>query len=264
MRVPTLAELRTERLRLCRLTGDRALADLDDAEAFLRDRRILTLVADAALPSLFAATHEEAYAPGKAGFGSWPRTKWRWGGELAARTGVLTPKIHKGKILFLSREAASIVDPLCRESLELAADGELGADAAAIVRHLAAAGPTSVEDLKGEVGLEPKALRSAREKLESSGAVVAKEALVPVGIEPAHRHSSMLARWDQVWTQKHKVSPATALDDLVVLGVRAAVVTHQEEIKTWFSWPVITSTIDRLVRSGRLSRPGPGWVAAAQ
>ena len=262
--MPTLAELRAERIRLCRLSADRALADLDDAEAFLRDRRLLTLVPDSSMPSLFAATHEEAYAPGKAGFGSWPKTKWKWGGELASRPGVITPKIHKGKLLFLSREAAGTVDPLCRESLELAADGQMGEDAAAIVRHLAAAGPTTVDDLKAELGLEPKRLRAAREKLESSGAVVAREALVPVGIEPGHRHSSTLARWDQVWTQRRKVSPSAAVDEMVILGVRAAVVTHQEEIKTWFSLPVTTSSLDRLVQSGRLQRPGPGWVAAAQ
>lgn len=262
--MPTLAELRTERIRLCRLTAERALADIEDAEAFLRDRRLLTLVPDSSLPSLFAASHEEPYAPGKAGFGSWPKTKWRWGGELAGRPGVITPKVHKGKILFLSREGAAAVDPLCRESLDLAADGQLGPDAAAIVRHLAAAGPSSVDDLKGELGLDAKKLRTARERLESLGAVVAKEALVPVGIEPAHRHSSTLARWDQAWTQRRKVSPTAALDDLIVLGVRATVVTHQEEIKQWFSWSVVTSQLDRLVDSGRLTRPGPGWVAAAQ
>lgn len=263
-RPSTLAELRAERIRLCRLTADRALEDLDDAESFLRDRRLLTLVPDSSLPSLFAATHEEPYAPGKAGFGSWPKTKWRWGGELAARAGVLTPKVHRGKILFLSREAATACDPLCRESLDRAADGEMGPDAASIVRHLSVAGPTSLDDLKGELGLSPKAVRSAREKLEGAGAVVAKEALIPVAIEPAHRHSSTLARWDQVFTQRRRASPAAALDDLVVLGVRAAVVTHQDEIRTWFSWPVLASAIERLVNAGRLSRPGPGWVAAPQ
>lgn len=260
----TLAELRAERIRVCRLTADRALADIEEADAFLRDRRVLTLVPDSSMPSLFGATHEEPYAPGKAGFGSWPKTKWKWGGELAGRPGVLTPKVHKGKLLFLSRDAAAIVDPLCRESLDLAADGQMGADAATIVRHLAAAGPSKIDDLKTELGLEAKALRSAREKLESAGAIVAREALVPVGIEPGHRHSSTLARWDQVWTQRRKVSPSAALDELVILGVRAAVVTHQEEIKQWFSWPVTTSSLDRLVQSGRLQRPGPGWVAAPQ
>lgn len=260
----TLAELRAERIRLCRLTADRALASVDEAEAFLKDRRLLTLVQDSSIPSLFGATHEEPYAPGKAGFGSWPRTKWRWGGELASRQGVFTPKIHRGKLLFLSREAAAMADPLMRESLARAADGEMGPEAAAIVRHLTVAGPTSVDDLKSELGLEARALRSLREKLESSGAVVAKETLVPVALEPGHRHSSTLARWDQVFTQKRKASPAAALEDLIVLGVRAAVVTHQDEIKTWYSWPVTSSAIDRLVRAGRLSAPGPGWVAAAQ
>ena len=260
----TLVELRAERIRLCRLVADRALVDLDDAEAFLRDRRVLTLVQDSSLPSLFGATHEEPYAPGKAGFGSWPKTKWRWGGELAGRPGVLTPKIHRGKILFLGREGAAACDTLCRESLDLAAEGQLGDDAAAVVRHLGAAGPATVDALKEALGLDAKALRTAREKLESSGAVVAKEALVPVGIEPGKRHSSTLARWDQVWTQRRRASPSAALDDLVVLGVRAAVVTHQDEIKTWTYWSVTTSSIDRLVQAGRLTRPGPGWVAAAQ
>jgi hypothetical protein len=262
--VPTLAELRAERIRVCRLTADRALQSIDEADAFLQDRRLLTLVVDSSLPSLFGATHEEQYAPGKAGFGSWPKTKWRWGGELAGRPGVFTPKIHRGKLLFLSREAAALVDPLCRESLDRAADGELGPDAAAVVRHLASAGPTSVDDLKTALGIDARALRSAREKLESSGAVVAKESLVPVALEPGHRHSSTLARWDQVFTQRRKASPQAALDDLVVLGVRAAVVTHQEEIKQWTYWPVLMSGVDRLVAMGRLTRPGPGWVAAPQ
>ncbi len=260
----TLAELRQERIRLCRLTSDRALGGLDEAEAFLLDRKVLTLVQDSSLPSLFGAIHEEPYAPGKAGFGSWPKTKWRWGGELAARPGVLTPKIHRGKVLFLSRDAAMACDPLCRESLDLAEDGQLGAEPAAIVRHLAAAGPTSVDVLRTALAMDPKALRAAREKLESSGAVVAREAFVPVGIEPGARHPSTLVRWDQAWTQRRKASPMTALDDLVVLGVHASVVTHQDEIKTWTYWPVTSGAIDRLVASGRLIRPGPGWVAAAQ
>lgn len=262
--MPTLAELRAERIRLCRLTAERALAGIDEAEAFLRDRRILTLVQDSSLPSLFAATHEEPYAPGKAGFGSWPKTKWRWGGELLSRQGVLGPKIHRGKILFLSREAASAFDPLCRESLSLAEDGQLGEHAASIVRHLHVAGPTTVDDLKAALALDPKALRSAREKLESSGAVVAKEALVPVALEPGERRSSTLARWDQVWTQRRKASASAALDEMVVMGVRSAVVTHQDEIKTWTYWPVTSASLERLVQSGRLMRPGPGWVAAPQ
>ena len=73
---PTLDELRTLRAFECRLTPDRALGSLDEAEEFLLDRGLLTRTADCALPSLFAACHEEPYAPDKPGFGQWPRTKF--------------------------------------------------------------------------------------------------------------------------------------------------------------------------------------------
>jgi hypothetical protein len=54
---PTLDELRERRVFECRLTPDRALATLDEAEAFLLDRGLLTRTADSALPSLFGACH---------------------------------------------------------------------------------------------------------------------------------------------------------------------------------------------------------------
>jgi hypothetical protein len=69
----------------CRLTPDRALQDLPEAEAFLRDRGMLTRTADCALPSLYEACHEDPYKPGSPGFATWPATKWPWFGELAGR-----------------------------------------------------------------------------------------------------------------------------------------------------------------------------------
>ena len=63
---------------------------------------MLTLTQDCSLPSLFAATHEEAFDDTKKGFASWPKTKWSWGGELAERDDVFETKLHRGKTLFLS------------------------------------------------------------------------------------------------------------------------------------------------------------------
>lgn len=221
---------------------------------------MLTLTTDSTLPSLFGATHEEPYKAGKSGFGSWPKTKWKWGGELAQRPGVHLTKIHKGKLLFLSREGAAVVDPLCREALEDAADGGLGPEAAALVRHLKTAGPSLLEDVRGELELEPKALRSAREKLEKSGAIVARSAIVP-GDETGHRHTSTLSRWDQVFTARRKTSPESALEDLLVMGVRAAVVAQEDDARAWFSWPITRGTIERLLDARRLLRPASGWIA---
>src|SRR5437899_2163298 len=89
-----LAELEERRAFLCRLTPDRALETLDEAEEFLRERGMLTRTTDSSLPSLFEACHEEPYAPDKPGFGQWPRTKWGWSFALAQRPGGYAPKIH--------------------------------------------------------------------------------------------------------------------------------------------------------------------------
>ena len=67
---------------LLRLTPDRALQTLDDAEAFLRERRMLTLTASCSLPSLFGACHEPQYKEGSRGLVSvaprWPSGPQCW------------------------------------------------------------------------------------------------------------------------------------------------------------------------------------------
>jgi hypothetical protein len=268
---PTLAELRARRAQECRLTKDRALGTLDDAEAFLRDRRLLTQTQDSSLPSLFAATHEAPYALGKAGFGSWPKTKWPWGAELASRPHIQPVKVHKGKLLLFSAEGAAVIDPLCRDAIARAEDGELGAEAAAILRHLKSAGPSAAEDVKNELALETKAFRAAREKLEREGALVSRsseggtpgsgEARSGRTEQPAvHRHGSTLARWDQSFTQRRKAPLERALDDVILLGIRAAVVVQEDEPLGWFTWEVPRDTVRRLLATGKLVRPAAGWV----
>jgi hypothetical protein len=44
--------------------------------------------------------------------------------------------------------------------------------------------------------------------------------------------------------------------------VRAAVLTHEDEVRNWFSWPVARQTIAELVSAGRLVHPVSGWLAA--
>ena len=107
----SLEELRERRAYECRLTPDRALRSLDEAEEFLRDRGLLTRTADSALPSLYEACHEEPYRPGGRGFATWPATKWPWFGELADR-GYLVLSVHRGKNVVVTddvlRPAASL------------------------------------------------------------------------------------------------------------------------------------------------------------
>jgi hypothetical protein len=221
-----MEELRERRAFECRLTPDRALESLDDAEAFLLDRGLLTRTADCALPSLFEACHEEPYAPESLGFGQWPRTKFPWFGELGAR-GYVVVAVHRGKNLLAGPEVVRLLDPICREELERMEQED--PSWARLLRHLADAGPSELEDLQLELGLKPKELKSLRSPLERCGAIVSRS----IVYEDPHRHTSELARWDQVVAE---ATDGGGLADLIVAGVKAAVVAPESELSRWFSW----------------------------
>jgi hypothetical protein len=251
----TLAELEQRRAYECRLTPDRALETLDDAEEFFRDRGLLTRTADSALPSLFEACHEKPYARDKRGFGQWPATKFPWFGELGTR-GYLTLAIHRGKSLLVTEAVAELLDPICRTELaRMEAEDE---GWARLLRHLAEAGPSELDDLQTELSLTPKELKSLRSPLQRCGAVVARS----VVYEEPHRHTSVLARWDQAHPKASSEDRHHALADLLCAGVRAAVVAPERELGRWFSWRA-DDFVDELVSAGRLVRID-GHVTAAE
>src|SRR6266700_278801 len=229
--VESLTALLRRRESECRLTPDLALQTLGDAETFLRGRGLLTRTADCALPSLYEACHEDPYKPGSPGFGSWPATKWPWFGDLAGR-GAFIAAVHRGKNLLVTSELAGLLDPL------------------------AAAGPSSLDDLRVELRLKRQELRALRAPLERCGAIVARSLQMTAGDE--HLHSSELARWDQVHPGSGGTAadPRRALADLIGAGVRAAVVAPERELRRWVSWQWFwTDTlVDDLVR-GRRRRP---------
>jgi hypothetical protein len=248
--VTTLAELEERRAYECRLTPDRALETIDDAERFLRNRGLLTRTTDSALPGLFEACHEEPYAHDKPGFGQWPATKFPWFGQLGAR-GHLVLAVHRGKSLLVTDEVAALLDPICRAELaRMEAEDESWAR---LLRHLADAGPSELDDLQTELSLTPRELKSLRSPLERCGALVARS----VVYEEPHRHTSLLARWDQAHPEPSgRDDPRRALGDLVCAGVRAAVVAPEPELSRWFSWRWYwdDGLVDELVGAGRLAR----------
>jgi hypothetical protein len=250
----TLGELQERRAYECRLTPDRALETLDDAVAFVNDRGLLTRTADGALPSLHEACHEPPYKPGAGGFAEWPATKWPWGFELARRDDVYALKIHRGKTIFLGSQAAALADPICRD--EIARMERQDEGSALLLRHLGEMGPSLAEDVQRELDLKPKELKAIRSPLERCGAVVSRFFQVD------DDWVTELVRWDHL----HPGPSATGgLEELVVAGVRAAVVCPDREPRRWFSWTWRweSGLVDRLVEEGRLARPEPGWLALA-
>ena len=134
-----------------------------------------------------------------------------------------------------------------------------------LLRHLAVAGPSTLDDLQTELSLKPKELKDTRSPLERCGSVVARS--VVFATDAGHVHSSELARWDQVvampvHTDAHRHH---LLADLLVAAVSAAVIAPERELKRWFSWPWYweDTLVDGLVAEGRLARPEAGWIATA-
>jgi hypothetical protein len=250
--------LQEKRTFACRLTPDRALETLDEAEEFLRERGLLTRTTCCSLPSLFEACHEEPYAPDKPGFGRWPRTKWGWSFALPRRPGVYALKTHhRRKTLYLTEQIARLIDPIARDELDRMTKAD--ADWALVLDHLAAAGPSTAEDMKTELGLKPRELKAVLYPLELCGAIVGR------AIE-ATEHGSVegfeYARWDDVF--RDPAPRANGVDELIVAGVRSAVVATEREVTGWFPWKwrIEPGLVDRLVSEGRLQRPAPGWLAA--
>lgn len=122
--------------------------------------------------------------------------------------------------------------------------------------HLAAAGPSSVEDLRIELGLKRQELRSLRSPLERCGAVVSRSVQVSIG--EGHLHSSELARWDQVYPKAAgtEADPSRALKGLIVAAVQAAVVAPEPELRRWFTWHWYwpDSLVEDLIGEKRLRR----------
>ena len=249
----SLTRLREQRAFLCRLSLGQALGSVEEADAFLQDRGLLTRTADCALPSLYEACHEDPYQPGSPGFATWPATKWPWFGELADR-GHLITAVHRGKSLLISGAVARLVDPICRAEITRMGTADRGWGL--LLDHLAAAGPSSIEDLRTELGLERQELKALRAPLERCGAIVSRSLHVTAG--QGHRHSSELARWDQAYRGSGGGTgedPVAALGDLIAAAVRAAVIAPETELRRWFSWQWYwaDSLVDDLI--------GRGWAA---
>jgi hypothetical protein len=257
----SLRALLDRRVFDCRLSPDRALGTLAEAEAFLRDRGLLTRTADCALPSLYEACHEDPYKPGSPGFATWPATKWPWFGELGEH-GYLIAAVHRGKNLLMTGELADLLDPICRAEITRMRAADPGWRR--LLDHLAEAGPASIDDLRVELRLKRQELNALRAPLERCGAIISRSLQVTAG--EGHQHSSELIRWDQAHPipGASRAGPREALADLTAFAVGAAVVAPEPELRRWFSWQWYWTDglIDGLIRDGRLRRVD-GHVAAA-
>jgi hypothetical protein len=161
--------------------------------------------------------------------------------------------VHRGKNMLVSHRVAALLDPICRAEIERMRAAAPDWDR--LLDHLAAAGPSNITDLLVELDIKPKELKATRLPLERCGAIVARSVQVTAG--DAHAHSSELRRWDQAYAPRTgDTDVARAFGELLLAGVRAAVVAPERELRRWFSWQWYwdDALVEGLVREGRLRR----------
>ncbi len=135
---PALIELRDN---ACRLSADRWLKSLDDARAFLDDRRMLSITPSCWLPSIFGACPPNP-DPGARGFGAMPVHRWWWPGALSELPGVQRTKLLRGKVLLMTDDLFAAIAPLCATELARAEEGAYGPDGQQLVAYLDQQGPS--------------------------------------------------------------------------------------------------------------------------
>lgn len=208
---------------------------------------------DCALPSLFGAAHEEPSRAGGKGFDLWPKTRWVWSFQLTQQPGVILTKLHRGKSLYLSTEAARAFDPLVRGVIEAATGDERK-----LLDHLGAHGDSMADDIEVELGWDRKRLKLVRGRLQNMGGVISHGLVFK---DASDWFFAPMRRWDQV-VPKPKAS-GDPYAPLALTAVRAAVLAPESDVRSWFSFRIPTTTLDDLVAAGRLTRPAPGLIALA-
>jgi len=177
------------------------------------------------------------------------------GGARVHALPVMTlPAPESALVLNDSTQAAMLADPVCRAEIARMAAADEGW--ALLLRHLGEMGPSLAEDVQRELDLRPKELKALRSPLERCGAIVSR--FFQVGDDWV----TELVRWDHLLPEAARDG---GLEELVVAGVRAAVICPEREPKRWFSWTwrFDDGLLDRLVDEGRLVRPEPGWLSIA-
>ncbi len=193
--VPSMDDLLARRAYECRLTPDRALETLEDAEGFLQDRGLLTRTADSRAAEPVRRVPRGAVRARQAG--------------VRAVAADEVPVVRAARRARLSRPR----DPSRQEPARHRRDGTADRPdrprraraawrrktprGARLLRHLADAGPSELEDLQLELELKPKELKLLRSPLERCAAIVSRS----IVYEEPHRHTSVLSRWDQLYPE---------------------------------------------------------------
>ena len=178
------------------------------------------------------------------------------GSASSPERGYLIVAVHRGKNLLVTHEVAALLDPICRAEIErMRAADPTGTGCSTISLR---PGPSNIADLQLELELKPKELKS----IALAARALRRDRLALARSDGRRRHTptrassgagirSFRARVLDVHLHLHH-----AFGELLLAGVRAAVVAPERELQALVLVAVVLAGLDRRrARSRRTPEP---------
>ena len=225
------------------------LTTLRQAERFVQDRGLVSVLGGNELPSIVSAFLGREWKPSGRGFSGW--LEW-WSLKVSGESlGRALSKLERSKVVvptrifrrsktLVSRQLWPSLTPIIKHfSEEASADQAFSKLERSILDLIGRIGPIRTDRLKDELGVHGKTdtgkFHLGLSKLESYALIVGSEDPQP----ERHLHANIWAHWKSLAPDTKRnldVSYIDAISQLLEITLDAAVLAPEKEVAKWFLW----------------------------
>jgi len=225
------------------------LTTLPQAEQFVQDKGLVSVLGGNELPSIISAFLGREWKPSGRGFSSW--LEW-WSLRVSGeRLGKVLSNLERSKVVvptrifrrsktLVSRQLWPSITPIARHfSEEASSDRTFSKLEKSTLELIGRIGPIRTDKLKDELGIHGKTdsgkFHLSLSKLESYALIVGSEDPQP----ERHLHANIWSHWKSIapdTERKPDISYAGAISQLLEMTLDAAVLAPEKEVAKWFRW----------------------------
>jgi len=241
------------------------LTTLSQAEEFVQERGLVSVLGGNELPSLISAFLGREWKPSGRGFSSW--LEW-WSLKVSGESlGRALPQLEQSKVVvptrifrnsgtLVSRQLWPILTPIAKQFESESNTGKFSDLEKRTLEFIGRKGPIRTDKLRDRLGLrgktETRKFHSSLSRLQSYGLIVGSEDTRP----ERHLHANIWSHWRTVGPEtkgKTSLSYEDAVQQLLEKTLNAAVLAPEKEVGKWFRWKQATkSAKEKLLDSGRI------------
>ncbi len=225
------------------------LTTLPQAEKFVQDKGLVSVLGGNELPSVVSAFLGREWKPSGRGFSTW--LEW-WSLKVSGESlGRALSKLERSKVVvptrifrrnktLVSQQLWPSLTPIVKHfSEEASGDRTFSKLERSILELIGRLGPIRTDKIKGELSIRGKAdsgkFHMSLSKLESYALIVGSEDPQP----ERHLHANIWSHWKSIAPDakgKPDTSYVDAISQLLEVTLDAAVLAPEKEVAKWFRW----------------------------